>query len=277
MDPRPDPQLLALPAEIRLHIFEYVFSRNLAADGFKNQGVAGGICLNEDYHANEYLQPLLACRQMYADGHLLAMQRTSFVARNLFFDIPQRLSLLHDRQVASLRSIAFVADARHFRKLLDWGEHPFEVPALRLDTLTVVLHRSSFWHYLFDFTADLVKLLRRLEGVRRLVFVRNHARVKGSFKTWYNRLVGLMMKVDHYERYVRGGGDGGDSPVNQEKTWWRWSFDEVAQSFCLEAAPSKPWVDEETYLQQMLPLMEELRVSVENEEWNPDPRSRNGA
>lgn len=208
---------------------------------------------------------------MHQDGSLLAMRRTSFVVNNLFVNIPERLKNLHTKQVEAIRSITFVADDRHFRKMQTrfWRDCPFGLSNLNLDTLAIVLHRSSHWHYLFDFTAGIVELLRHLHGVRRLVFVKNDARVKGSFKTWYNRLIGLMMKTDHRQRHMV-------EPVDVEKTWWTWSFDESAQSFCLEACPSKPLVDEETYMQQMTPLMEELRVSVENEEWNPDPRVRNG-
>lgn len=269
--PHEDRKLLALPAEIRIAILEYVFADNLLIDGFKNRDRPSGIILDEDYGVDRSLQPLFTCRQMYEDGNLLALNRTSFVINSLFIanNIPERLAILHPKQIQAIRSITFVADARHLRKLIDWGQHPFGMPSLSLDTLTVVLHRSSFLHYLFDFTNDIVRLLRSLSGVKRFVFVRNSALVKGSFKTWYNRLIGLVMKTDHQERYIK-------CPGSPEKIWWKWSYDGMAQSFCLEALPAKAVMDEETYMLQMQPLIEELKVSVENEEWNPDPRSRNG-
>ena len=211
---------------------------------------------------------LSTCRQLHQDGNLLALNRTSFIISNLFFQVPERLAVLHPKQIEAVRNIAIIADARHFRKLIEWGKHPFGMSSLHLDTLTIVLYRSSFWHYLFDFTADITKLLRILEGVRCLYFVRNGALVKGSLKTWYNRLVGLIMKEDHHERYEK-------TPPNPEKVWWEWSYDEMAQKVCFEARPSKPMVDEETYMLQMKPLLEELATSMENEAWNPDPRSRN--
>lgn len=260
-----------LPAEIRMAILEYVFAGNRQLDGFKNHNAPGGLIFDEDYGIAESLQPLMTCRQMYHDACLLAFHNTAFVTNSLFIanNIPERLAVLHPKQIAAIRSITFVADARHFRKLIDWGDCPFGMRQLQLDTLTLVLHKSSFWHYLFDFTSDVVQLLRNLQGVRRLVFVRNDARVKGSFHTWYNRLVGLIMKVDHHERYNK-------SPFNPERVWWQWKFDPIAQSICLEALPSKPLIAEEAYMQQMKPLMEELQASIENEEWNPDPRVRNG-
>ena len=269
--PSEAPTLLTLPAEIRISILEHLFAHR-PADGFRTHDDTGETQLDDNFSVNAWLQSLSTCRQMHCDATLIAFNKTAFVANSLFVAniIPERLATLHAKQVAAIRSISFVADARHFRKLVDWGEHPFGVPALDLDTLTIVLHRSSFWHYLFDFTTGIARLLRNLKGVRRFVFVRNRALVKGSFKAWCNRLVGLMMKIDHCERYDK-------CPPNLESVWWSWSFDDAAQTFCLEALPAKELVDEEMYMQQILPLMEALRESIETEEWNPDPRSRNGA
>ncbi|KAK4561479.1 hypothetical protein LTR86_004797 [Recurvomyces mirabilis] len=261
--------LQTLPAEIRQQILEHVFDDHKHITTFTHHGTSGGIKINENYKPSSHMTLLLTCRQMYQDATLLAFSHTSFVANSLFVSnqIPKRLEVLCPKQLAAIRSITFSADARHFRKLIDWGQHPWGISSLNLDSLTIVLNRSSTWHYLFDYISDITKLLRNFQGVKRIVFVRNHARVKGSFKTSYNRLIGLMMKVDHQERYDR-------KPANPEKVWWTWTFDDQAQSFCLEACAPKEMVDEQSYVEQMLPLMEEWRVSVENEEWNPDPRSR---
>lgn len=263
--------LLSLPAELRIHILEYVFNETWNQDGFVQcQGSAGrqSIILDDKYSASLKLQPLLACKQFYQDGSLVAMNSTHFIARNLFFDVPQRLSILHQKQIEAIRHVSFVADDRQFRKLGNWGAHPFGMRDLKLETLTIVLHRSSFWHYLFDFTPDILKLLRNLQGVRRFVILRNEALVKGSLKTWYNRLVGLILKEDHRNRYEM-------SPPRVETTWWEWNFDDDGQRIVLDAKPAKQWMDEEEYMQFILPLMEKLRESVESEEWNPDPRARN--
>lgn len=260
----------SLPAEIRISILEYAFSDNLWQDGLTNHSLSGGTVIDETYSANERLRALLTCRQFYEDGYRIGFQRTNFIVSSLFLQISERLSILHPKQLTAIRNIAFVADRRHFAKVVEWRAYPFDSPDLHLDTLTIVLHRSSFWHYLFDFTTGITRILRTLKGVRRFVLVRNNALVKGSFKTWYNRLVGLVMKVDHHERYEK-------TPPSPEEVWWKWSFDDRAQCICLEAQPPKPLVDEETYMQRMKPLMEELKISIENEEWNPDPRCRNGA
>jgi hypothetical protein len=220
------------------------------------------------YNASSLLAPLLTCRHLYLDGHIPAFKRTHFLVTNLYIDIPERLSRLSNKQLNALRSITLVADSRHFRAMRAWDDHAFSNAALHLDSLTIVLHQTTH-HYLFDFTADIAKLLRRLQGVRRMVFVRNGAYVKGAFKTWCNRLIGIIMKIDHYERYDA-------KPSNLEQTWWVWKFDDEAETFCLDARPSKAVVDEETYMQQIKPLVDQLMLSIESEEWNPDPRTRNG-
>lgn len=262
--------LLDLPAEIRSSILELVFDASLYGDGFSNYSRDGGIFVDDEYTAAANLQPLLVCKQFYQDASAIAVTRTPFIMTNLFGEVPNKLqSILHPKQIEAVRSIAFVADARHFRKLLSWRDRPFGMPSLRLNTLTIVLHRSAHWHYMFDFTADIVKLLRVLENVQKLVFVRNGALVKGSFFTWYNRLVGLIMKEDHRLRYDC-------SPAQPEKIWWKWSYDDKAQSFCLEALPSKPMMEEEVYMELLKPLVQDLMAGMENEEYNHDPRARIG-
>jgi len=269
-DPLREASLLGLPSEIRTHILEYVLDDNTTRTGLTRDsgGLRRAVVIDHDYSAAATLAPLLACKQLYLDGRVPALKRTHFLVTNLYINIPERLSRFSDKQLGALRSIALVADSRHFRAMKTWGDYAFGNPALRLDSLTVVLHEASH-HYLFDFTADIAKLLRQLQGVRRLMFVRNRAYVKGAFKTWCNRLIGIIMKIDHYERYDV-------QPPNLEQTWWAWKFDDEAELFCLEALPSKEMVDEETYMQQIKPLVDELMTSIEGEEWNPDPRTRNG-
>lgn len=261
------PTLLKLPAEIRTTIFDYALHCNTEKTAFRNHNVSGGVVLDEKYSASTRLALLLTSRQCYSDASLTAIKSTPFVVSNLFSQVQDHLAALHPKQQSALRHLAFVADARHFRRFADWKTHAFGLTNLDLDTLTVVLHQSTPWHYLFDFTSDIVQLLRNLCNVKRLVFVRNGARVKGSFRTWFNRLVGLMMKVDHQERYCR-------EEARPESVWWDWRFDELGQRIVLDARPSKEWVGEEAYLESMLPFVEAWRESIENEEYNPDPRSR---
>lgn len=264
--------LLALPAEIRMNIMEQVFEttsmlNGLVQDPSSRASLGRVSVLDESYIASEQLSPLLVCRQLYQDSSAIGFSSTTFVMNSLFGDVAQRLSTIRPCSLEIIRYFTFVADARQFRKLVDWRLDAFHTPALNLDTLTIVLHRSSFWHYLFDYTEGIVKLLRTLRNVKRLVIVRNNARVKGSFKTWYNRLTGLIMKVDHTERYDK-------SPPCPESVWWSWSFDEIAQAITLDAQPPKEDMTEQAYMEMIVPLMQTLSTSIENEEYNLDPRSR---
>ena len=99
----------SLPAELRVHILEQVFEDGSIHDGFSNHGGSSGIHLDEDYSPANNLAPLLTCRQFYQDGFAAAFNRTNFVVSNMFFDISQELSVLHPKQVAAIRSIAFVS------------------------------------------------------------------------------------------------------------------------------------------------------------------------
>jgi hypothetical protein len=258
---------LSLPAEIRLHILEHVLEDCNRSHGLIRNANTGSLVMDSRYLASRQLHPILVCRQFHLDCSIIGFKNTTFFVTSLFGTIPDRLSILEPRLISSIRNITFVADARQFRDLIHWRSNAFNLASLQLDNLTIVLHRSSFWHFLFDYTDGIVTVLRSLQNVKRLVLVRNNARVKGSLKTWYNRLVGLIMKIDHKERYER-------SPPNLEKVWWDWSFDDVGQCLCLVAREAKPVMVEEEYMQFILPIMEKLRVSVESEEWNPDPRSR---
>jgi hypothetical protein len=251
--------LLSLPAEIRNTIFEHIFNDNILGDGFIEHNEFGGIRLDTTYKASDYLRPFSACKQLYTEGNAMAWSRTNFIAGTRFSHVRSRLYRLNPDHIASVRNLAFVADAHHFRDLVQWNQDPFGLPNLQLDTLTIILHSPGAWHYLFDFTSGITYLLRRLQNVRRIIFVRNRALVKGGFRTWYNRLIGLMMKVDHFQRYDR-------IPSNPERVWWKWSYDAIAQTINLEAQPPKPMMGEEPYMQMMRPLMEELKASVEMED-----------
>ena len=260
---------LDLPAEIRVSVLEHVFEANLNGDGFANRNGPGGIILDDDYTATLNMAPLLTCRQFYCDASCVAIARTPFVIRDTFTDVARQLKALHPKQVESIRSITFLAGLKQLQSMHYWGSRPFGIPSLRLDTLSIVFPRSSYWHYPSDHTYEIVKLLRNLEGVQRIFFVRNGANIKGHFKTWYNRLIGIIMKEDHHKRY-------NCKPPNLEKVWWSWSYDDSGESFCLEAKPAKPAMEEQEYIEMMKPLVHELMERTENEEWDPDPRARNG-
>ena len=224
-----------------------------------------------DYKASSHLEPLLTCRQFYTDAHLLALSRTLFIVTNPYIalDIGNHLSTrLRKEQIESLRYMAFVADARHFRQLGQWRSYPFGQPALQLDELSIILHRSSYWHYLFDFNVALCTLLRSLTGVQRVTFIRNNALVKGTLHTWYNRFIKLVLKTDHQERYSK-------SPPCPETSWWNWEHSPSLQTVSLSNLPAKcADLTKEAYDLVIKPLQEKLLESMESEVEDPDPMSR---
>jgi hypothetical protein len=272
------PPILALPAEIRLAIFEYILILPHRNAGFVTPSKIS-VCprqnlrhlvLDDDYSSAAQLEILLTCRQFYADFTRLAFSQTAFVVTETYTPIQARTQILRPCQVDSIRHLSFVAGARQFRDMIKWRRYPFDMQNLNLETLDVVFHSSGHWHYPADFTADIVLLLRRLQNVHCLRFIRNNANIKGFFKTWYNRLIGLVLKEDHKQRY-----DVVDAP-NVESTWWTWSFCEEEQSFEMRAEETRVIMEEDEYMLMAKPLMEEWMRSVESEETDPDPRARNG-
>ena len=264
-----------LPAEIRTQIWKLVFDPEQSYEhAFQPRRTDGTTQhLHEDYWASDYLEPLLTCRRFCEDAQLLAFSRTTFAVRNPYtaLDLAGRMqSRLRFEQIESIRNIAFVAEARHFRQMHNWKGRAFGMPSLQLDELTILLHRSSYWHYLFDFNAIMTQMLRDFEDTKRIKFIRNHALVKPHFHTWFNRFVNAILTVDRLERFGR-------APSNPEKTWWNWKYDGPGQTATLAVAPAREIdVSVDEYNVLMAPLLDWLKRSIEEEEYDLDPMSRNG-
>jgi len=272
--PKPDlPQTVtffSLPAELRTCIYDLVFQpAETYAEAFNNQHDQSSPSeLWDDYRASSNLALLLTCRTIYEDAHLLAFSRILFVVKNPYttLNIADRLvERLRAEQVRSIRHVAFVADARHFRKLHHWRGRPFGIQELRLQELTVVLHRSNYWHYLFDFNVALVALLRDFQTVNHLTFVGNNALVKGTLHTWFNRLVLLILKTDLTERSVG----------REEKSWWIWRHEVDRHTVRFSRAPpKKSELGPKEYEEYLDPVWKALWLSMETEVEDEDPMSR---
>ncbi|KAF2106869.1 hypothetical protein BDV96DRAFT_506993 [Lophiotrema nucula] len=275
-EPSPATTFASLPAELRIQILTYVVAQPSLA-GFERivpptfpANMSTKLHVDNDYTSSANLAPLLVCKQWHDDFAHLAFRKTHFVVTDMYNTLPQRLDMLSDWKLQNIRKIAFVAGARQFRELVHWPQYPFNNPSLRLDSLTVVLHRSAHWHYPSDFTRDMVNLLRRLENVKVLKFIRNGANVKGFFKTWYNRLIGLLLKEDHFQRYDVAGGP------HLEKTWWEWRYRDEDQSFEMRSREAKPVMAEEEYMEFVKPLVGRLMNEMAEEEMSPSSGNRNG-
>jgi hypothetical protein len=180
-----------------------------------------------------------------------------------------KLGYLNPLQLDALRNVTIVVAGQiQFRDMLEWAKYPFDMEDLHLDTLSVIFHRSAHRHNPHDFTRPLVRLLRRLQNVHRMRFVRNGANIKGYFKTWFNRLVGLILKEDHHQRYESPGAP------HLPAFWWGWRFDEGRQSFELVAREPMGVVEEQEYMEMVRPWVEQLIREMEIEEIDPDPAAR---
>jgi len=255
----PAPPLLALPAELRLQCLGYALTQPPSA-GFMRISNHHGLVLDPNYSSSSRLTILLTCRQFHDDFTSLAFRSTMFILDDNCVSFDVLLRRLQSHQIASLRKIAFVTSPERIRELVHWTNYPFDMEKLRLHELTVVLYRSEDWHYPSQYTRDLVALLRRLQNVQVLRFVRNSAPVSGSFRTWYNRLIGLMLKEDHYQRY-----DAPGAPI-VETTWWGWSYDYSDNTFELVAQPPKPVLPEAEYIEFVAPMVRRLMSDMEIEE-----------
>jgi hypothetical protein len=251
--------LLALPAELRNHCIGYALAQAPDA-GFMCSATYHGLVLDQQYSASAQLSILLTCHQFHLDFYQLAYRSTTFILRDDCDSINGLLGRLRREQIECIERIAFVTSPTRIHELVHWFSYPFNLEDLHLQELSVVLYRSEDWHFPSQYTRDLVALLRRLQNVKKLRFVRNFAHVSGSFRTWYNRLIGLILKEDHYQRY-----DAPGAP-NVEVTWWNWSYDYADNTFELVAQPPKPILPEAEYIEFVAPMVRRLMSDMEVEE-----------
>jgi hypothetical protein len=255
--------LLSLPAELRIQILSYVFVQQPDAGFIRSEKSSTldyhGLVIDNHYSPAFQLNILSTCRQFRRDFTTIAFRNTTFLVRDNCVSLHTLLRRLQSHQLASLRRVAFVTSPKRIRELVEWTRYPFDMENVHLEELTVVLYRSEHWHYPSHYTRDLVALLRRLEHVKALKFVRNSAPVSGSFRTWYNRLIGLLLKEDHYQRY-----DAPDAP-NVEATWWEWRYDYADNTFELIAQSPKPVLPEAEYIGYVAPLVRRLMSDMEDD------------
>jgi hypothetical protein len=256
--------LFSLPTELRLEILSYIYVQE-PNSGYKQYGSPllppTGLYLDDSYSSSSALALLSVCKQFRHDFSRLAFNKTHFIITDTFTPVPKLMASLQTYQITALRHISFIiAGQSHFRNMVHWTNYPFSNPDLQLDTLAIVFHRSGHWHYPHDFIKETVSLLRRLENVTTLRFIRNGANIKGFFRTWFNRLIGLILKEDHFNRY-----DHSDGP-QLPRFWWDWNFNSEEQSFGLKAREPMDIIEEEEYMKIVAPLIEQLMMDMQMEE-----------
>jgi hypothetical protein len=257
------PPIFRLPIELRLEILSYVFvsKPNAAFILYESPLLPPtGLYLDLGYSVAPQLSVLLTCHQFRSDFTELAFKSVTFVIKDTVSPISPRFKALKQSQIQSLRDLVLVVGNEQLNEVRQWEEFTFDLPSLRLDTLTLVFHRTGYWQNPEAHVSSFIALFRRLKHVERIKFIRNGANVKGGFKAFYNRLIGKMLKEDHFQRY-----DAPGAP-NLPTTWWEWKFDVSERSFELRGI--RPWehMREEEYMERVRPLVEQWMRDMETEE-----------
>ncbi|KAF1961945.1 hypothetical protein CC80DRAFT_488327 [Byssothecium circinans] len=248
--------LLTLPAEIRLQIWDLVFTHT----PYTRHPQTQELVIDPRYSSSTQLNTLLVCRQIHNEvgaGH--AFQQTTFIIRHSKgsypnFDTPlefptSRIANLKHLVLPTFRANWKDPEFLHFSPLLQGNVH--------LSTLTLFFFRGKM-----DFTqkgiVNTVHYLRNVQNVEIIRFMRNASSFR--LRRWYRLLIGQMLKEDHYERY------DAKAALNIEKTWWEWRFDKEDQVLEFVARPPKPIMEEEEYMGLVAPLIKALTDDMEAED-----------
>jgi len=269
------PTLMTLPAEIRVEILSYVVTQppNI---GFRRPNpikptAVRGMELDPNYSSSANLTILTTCRQFRQDVLGLAFRSTTFHITDMHTSLTSIIRPLSDYQIRNLRRLVIVVGDPQLLNMVLWQRWPFDMEELQLDSLTVAMFSAPYLHFPSNYSKALVRLLRRLENVKRLVFMLNGANVGGFFRQWYNQLIGLVLKEDHHQRYCVT-----DAP-RPERTWWMWRYDDAAKWFELLAQKPKPIIaDEAEYMEMVKPLVQKLISDMEDEPENESGNESDG-
>jgi len=236
--------LLSLPTELRLQIAEYSLE----------QEPDSGLSLpGEDEYVPKLgcsdpsnLSLLLVCRQFRDDFTDIAYQKTRFVLGC------SAKAVIEEQSDDKLKHIRMLAINCTHDSVFTWLKTGllFNKDCLHLDELCFIMSRSD------DFDqSEMVKLLRCLRNVGTIRFVVSHKTNSADRKGWA-RLIGRMLKDDHYHRY-----DAPNAP-DLGSTWWDWKLSELDRGLTLTAREPKPPMDEEEYISFVAPHIHRLMAMV---------------
>lgn len=258
MESTPRTNFPSLPAELRLEILSYYVINKQDPVYNLHKGpwpLQPGLLLDESYSSSSALALLSVCKQFRHDFSRLAFNNTHFVLSGDITSIPKQMAVLQPYHIQALRHISVVvADQTQFHKLVHL--YPFDNPDLHLDSLSVVFQKGDYDDYPHSSVNETVSLLRRLENVPNLRFIRNGANTIRSFRAWFDALIGLMLKEDHYHRY-----DHPNSP-QLPKVWWDWHYSFLEHSFELKSREPIDIMDEEEYMEIVAPLITNLMKDI---------------
>lgn len=238
---------LNLPVELRLRIAEYALEQH-PATGFTLHGRQ----LEErwgDYRPSENLALLLVCRQFSTDFTRSAYNKTRFPIWN---DI--QCTCLRNLPTYKLQSIKSIVYCRWGSEMESWGSYCFGMEHLRLEELVFLCHDGWFAHWRQNMAV--VAWMRRLVHVKTVKFAM-YDETEGRNRSNYSKLVGAIMKEDHFQRY-----DAPGAP-NIEATWWDWHLNSQADVITFTAQYPRPILHEEDYMLLMKPKVDAMMAEAE--------------
>ena len=238
---------LDLPTELRLRIAEYALELHPATgipppSGPLRESRTG-------YRPSQNLALLLVCRRFNSDFAQLAYNKTRFSIWN--WRQSDNLRQLSSHSTRSIRSIMLYAPVNEVNS---WGSHCYDLQQLHLDELVILCDR--FFFVISKDVLDVAAFLRRLLHVKTLKFVMYGDTAKRR-RSHYCRLIGAIMKEDHFQRY-----DAPGAP-NIEACWWDWHLDSLGETITFTAQEPRPILPEEEYMLLMKPKVDAMMTEAE--------------
>jgi hypothetical protein len=236
------PHFLALPVELRLHIAADALEQQ-PGSGFSRVDPSPGeetrFELDTDYHSSHNLSIRLVCRQFNIDFTGLALQKTRFVLHN---NAALVISTQPEPLLREVRKLVVRCDHNIIAR---WHEFVFNKDCLHLDELDLVTPLGNAAE-----CNALVGMFRRLKQVKKVRLPLDRD-VKLAKMGCY-RLVGAMLKEDHYQRY-----DAPNAP-NLGSSWWSWDFNKEFSWATFVAQEPKPIMAEQEYILLIKPKVDEI-------------------
>lgn len=248
----------SLPAELRLQIAAFVLEQPPNAgliyeedvrddntgivDMFSDVVKVSGFHLDPRYSAADNLSILRVCRQFRNDFFDLAYQKTRFLL------VENATELILRQPEGHLRNVRKLAIRCDSSTLAAWDHWPFNDERVHLDELCIALLPDERKYPV------LVRVLRNLRDVES-IRIMHHPLSTSVNRVDCNRLIGLILKEDHYQRY-----DAPNAP-NLESTWWDWSCKGSTGDFIFVAQEPKPIMEEAEYMKFVKPKID---AAIEN-------------
>jgi hypothetical protein len=255
--------ILTLPTELLLQISFYVLSQPPQTGTITRGSLRKRIpsflnretCLDYSYVPSHNLRLLLVCRRFHRELYNLAYQMTTFTLPS---HPHETISNQTDDMLQNIRKLVVECP---WSQVVRW-QYPFDKECLLLDELSIFRPPGRAGDQ------DMASFLLRLQYVKMLVLSVRHASVLEQIhrsvpttpRDEYRKLIGQMLKLDHYERY-----DAPGAP-DVARSWWNWSYDGEAHTIRFTAREPMPVMPEEEYLILIKPRVDEIMLNPDDQE-----------